>query len=74
MGLFREMQHLDSMCDTHALREDGRRTEVLPSWLQAPYILMTCGWLTCFSKVNSDSRSRSSLWEAFSVAEENRGL
>lgn len=29
---------------------------------------MTCGWLTCFRRVNSDSRSRSSLWEAFSVA------
>lgn len=46
--------------------------QVLPSWLQAPYIFMTCGWLTCFSRVNSDKRSRSSLWEAFSVA--SRGI
>lgn len=38
----------------------------LPSWLQAPYNLMTCGWLTCFRRLNSDSRSRNSLWEAFS--------
>lgn len=27
---------------------------------------MTCGWLTCFRRLNSDSRSRSSLGEAFS--------
>lgn len=32
---------------------------------------MTCGWLTCFSNVNSDSRSRSSLCEAFSVTEKD---
>ena len=38
----------------------------LPSWLQAPYSLMTCGWLTCVRRLNSDSRSRSSLAEAFS--------
>lgn len=38
----------------------------LPSWLQAPYNLMTCGWLTCFRRLNSECRSRNSLWEAFS--------
>lgn len=43
----------------------------LPSWLQAPYSLMTCGWLTCFSRLNSDSRSRSSLGEAFSEMQVN---
>lgn len=37
-----------------------------PSWLQAPYSLMTLGWLTCFRRLNSDSRSRSSFGEAFS--------
>lgn len=73
MDLFREAGLLDSMCNTHVLGWDGKKTEVLPSWLQAPYIFMTCGWLTCFSRVNSDSRSRSSLWEAFSVTEEKRG-
>lgn len=74
MDLFREMPQLDAMRNRHALRREGRRTEVLPSWLHAPYIFMTCGWLTCFSKVNSDSRSRSSLWEAFSVMKEEKGM
>lgn len=51
----------------------GWRVKLLPSWLHAPNILMTCGWLTCFSRVNSDSRSRSSLWEAFSGTEQRDG-
>lgn len=68
MDLFRKMQTLISTCNTHISWENvAGGTEVLPSWLHAPYIFMTCGWLTCFSKVNSDSRSRSSLCEAFSV-------
>lgn len=33
---------------------------------------MTCGWLTCFRRLNSDSRSRSSLGEAFSEMHVNR--
>lgn len=45
---------------------------VLPSWLQAPYSLMTCGWLTCFRRLNSDSRSHSSLGEAFSEMHRNK--
>ena len=45
---------------------------LLPSWLQAPYSLMTCGWLTCFRRLNSDSRSRSSLGEAFSETHRNK--
>lgn len=45
----------------------------LPSWLQAPYNLMTCGWLTCFRRLNSDSRSRSSLGEAFSEMQHRAG-
>lgn len=45
---------------------------VLPSWLHAPYSLMTCGWLTCFRRLNSDSRSRSSLGEAFSEMHRNK--
>lgn len=45
---------------------------LLPSWLQAPYSLMTCGWLTCFRRLNSDSRSRSSLEEAFSETHRNK--
>lgn len=44
----------------------------LPSWLQAPYSLMTLGWLTCFSRLNSDSRSRSSFGEAFSETHVNK--
>lgn len=43
-----------------------------PSWLQAPYSLMTLGWLTCFRRLNSDSRSRSSFGEAFSEMHVNR--
>lgn len=70
MVLFREMQCCKILCATE---KGSRRIEVLPSWLQAPNIFMTCGWLTCFSKVNSDSRSRSSLWDAFSVMEAGRG-
>lgn len=45
---------------------------VSPSWLQAPYSLMTLGWLTCFRRLNSDSRSRSSFGDAFSEMHVNR--
>lgn len=50
----------------------ARPWPLLPSWLQAPYSLMTCGWLTCFRRLNSDSRSRSSLGEAFSETHRNK--